>query len=69
MKVYMDIYGEFTKRNFLKLITLQNRKKNLYTFLGLRTIAPEENYPPVRVGVRTGGGQFSSGTIVLEPHF
>ena len=40
---------------------------------GNQTIAPEENCPPVRVGVKFrvsfglgGGGQFSSGAIVLE---
>ena len=37
---------------------------------GNRTIAPEENCPPVRVRVRVSfrvGGQFSPGAIVLEP--
>ena len=33
---------------------------------GVRTIAPEEICPGVRLGLG-GGGQFSSGTIVLEP--
>ena len=44
--------------------------------VGVRTIVPEENCPPVRIRVwfrvsvkiRFGaGGQFSSGAIVLEP--
>ena len=38
---------------------------------GNQTIAPKENWPPVRVWVRVSfgveGGQFSSGAIVLEP--
>lgn len=41
-------------------------------FIGVRTIAPEKICPPVRVWLRVMvrlrvGGQFSSGTIVLEP--
>ena len=44
-----------------------------YLLIGTRTIAPEENYSPVRVRVwvrirvrKRGEGQFSSETISLE---
>lgn len=37
-------------------------------FIGVWKIAPEKIYPPVRVWLRLRvGGQFSLGTIVLEP--
>lgn len=41
-------------------------------FIGVRKIAPEKIYPPVRVWLRVMvrlrvGGQFSTETIVLEP--
>ena len=46
----------------------KNSSNTLKTFgeSGVRTIAPEENYPLIRVRIRAEG-QFSSGTIVLEP--
>ena len=40
----------------------------VYPMEGVRTIAPEENCPPLRVRVKIRVGViFSSGAIVLEP--
>ena len=60
-----NYYIYFSKDNFFE----RNYSKTYRSSPsdGIGTIAFEENCPPVRVDFRVGGGQFSLGTIVLEP--
>ena len=63
----------FSSDNLIKQPTcFKSFSPTCIDLIGIRTIAPKANCPPVRVSVkvrvsfRLGGGQFSSGAIFLD---